>query len=536
MKTIKSSSIISLFLLLGILVLINAIAVRTFVRLDLTSAKMYTLAPASKTIVGNIEDTLIIKAYFSPNLPSPYNTVSQYLRDMLEDYRAYSKGHIRYEFIDPGSEQKFAEEAQSFRIPPQQIQAVQNDKIEVKLCYMGVVFIYGDKREVIPVVAQIENLEYEITSLIKRLTTTQLSKLGITSTGSSTNQVSTQNLYEALARNYSLSQISLDEPIPQDYAGVMLIAPRKALTDWQLFNLDQYIMNGGKVAIMANYYQGDMRNNVPYVYNNLNLDNFLRNYGIAIGNDLLYDDACGTVPVQFRQQQSFFVISQQVKIPYLPILQYFNRDFMVTSGMGRLPVFFPSSVDTSLAAAKGYEVEGLMYTSLKSGRERSSSITIDVNRRWTQDDFIESLIPVAAVVKGTFTSFFAVTGAPQKMVEQEDGQIVASPQSFTGSVKTVCDVPNRLMVVGDGNIALDDYLSNSGLDFVLNTADWLAQTEDLISIRSKQVSLKPLKEIPDFSKKVVKWMNMIGPVVLIIVLGIVLWQIRRIRKKALMVQ
>ena len=111
MKKFNSSSIISILLLLGILIMINTIGVRNFVRLDLTSSKMYSLSKASKEIVRSIEDKLLIKAYFTPNLPSPHNNTSRYLRDMLEDYRAYSKGHLDYEFIDPGSEEELEKEA-----------------------------------------------------------------------------------------------------------------------------------------------------------------------------------------------------------------------------------------------------------------------------------------------------------------------------------------------------------------------------------------------------------------------------------------
>ena len=130
MKRIKSSSIISIIFIIGILTMVNAITVRNFLRLDLTSSKMYSLSQTSKDIVSNIEDKVIVKAYFSPDLPSPYNNTTGYLRDMLDDYRAYSKGHLEYEFIDPGSEEALQKEAQSFQIPPRQFQKVANDKFE----------------------------------------------------------------------------------------------------------------------------------------------------------------------------------------------------------------------------------------------------------------------------------------------------------------------------------------------------------------------------------------------------------------------
>ncbi|GAG30963.1 unnamed protein product, partial [marine sediment metagenome] len=106
MKKINTASVVSVALLAGILVMINVIGIRHFLRADLTSSKMYSLSKASRDIVADIEDKVLVKAYFSPNIPGQYGDIQRYLRDMLEDYRAYSRGHLTYEFIDPGSEEK----------------------------------------------------------------------------------------------------------------------------------------------------------------------------------------------------------------------------------------------------------------------------------------------------------------------------------------------------------------------------------------------------------------------------------------------
>jgi len=92
------------------------------------------------------------------------------------------------------------------------------------------------------------------------------------------------------------------------------------------------------------------------------------------------------------------------------------------------------------------------------------------------------------------------------------------------------------VVVGDGLMGLDGYGGGFEIMFMQNIADWLVQAESLISIRSKQIPLKPLKNVPNFAKKMIKWANQIGPVIMVIIFGIVLWQIRRFRKKVLMVQ
>lgn len=532
MKKINSASIVTLLFIIGIVVMVNAIGIRYFMRADLTSSGMYSLSKASKDIVANIEDKLLVKAYFSPNIPGQYGDIERYLRDMLEDYRAYSHGHLDYAFIDPGSEKMFEEEAQNFKIPPMQVQAVANDKFESVIVYMGVVFIYGDKKETIPSITNISNLEYEITSLIYRLTAKQQPILGITSTGTEEQKATMQHLYEALGRMYDVEPASLDSPIDKGFSGIFVLAPRQPFTDWQLFNLDQYIMNGGKVAMFLNSYQANLQGGQQAVPYNLNINGFLNNYGLGLGEDIVIDAQSNVVEVQSRQ--GFFNVRQQVRFHFLPIVNTFNRDNPITRDLQAVSMIFPSSVDTTLAKEKGYEIQGLLYSSQMSGRRSGPYIFMNPQQPMTQADFPEKNIPLAAIVKGKFKSYFAESGPPKKPVEEE-GEMV----DYDGPFIEEAEQENRLLLVGDGYMAIDEYVQRpTDLLFVQNTADWLLQTEDLISIRSKQVPMKPLmwngQAVPDAIRNLTKWGNRVGPVILIIILGIVLWQIRRIRNKALM--
>ena len=152
----------------------------------------------------------------------------------------------------------------------------------------------------------------------------------------------------------------------------------------------------------------------------------------------------------------------------------------------------------------------------------------------TKADFPNKNIPVAAIVTGKFSSYFAGSGPPPKPVATEGEE--GNNEEYEGPFATEADGENRIMLVGDGNMVLDQYVQDPRmLMFVQNTADWLLQTEDLISIRSKNIPAKPLKQIEtSIVRNLIKWINRIGPVILAIIFGIVLWQIRRIRNKALM--
>jgi len=58
------------------------------------------------------------------------------------------------------------------------VQVVKEDKFEAKRAYLGLVFLYEDRKEVIPVVQNMGSLEYDISSTIKRLTTKTQKKIG----------------------------------------------------------------------------------------------------------------------------------------------------------------------------------------------------------------------------------------------------------------------------------------------------------------------------------------------------------------------
>src|SRR5262245_61023984 len=104
-QKLASASNASAYVLLtvGAVVLINLIGTRVFGRLDLTENHVYTLAPGSKAIVSNLPDYLTVKAYISTKeLPPELQSVSRYVRDLLDEYQTYSKGKLRFEAFDPG--------------------------------------------------------------------------------------------------------------------------------------------------------------------------------------------------------------------------------------------------------------------------------------------------------------------------------------------------------------------------------------------------------------------------------------------------
>ncbi len=166
------------FLLYGIaVVLVNVAGVTLFFRADLTQNRFFSLAPASRKAVSTLSEPLTIHVFFTQNLPAPHNQTERYLRDLLEAYAAAANRFFNYRFFhvtaeDDGSNPRGAQNrkmAETYGIHPLQIQMVDQDEIKFKKAYMGLVLIHGDIVERIPAVTDTDDLEYRLTTAIRKL-------------------------------------------------------------------------------------------------------------------------------------------------------------------------------------------------------------------------------------------------------------------------------------------------------------------------------------------------------------------------------
>jgi gliding-associated putative ABC transporter substrate-binding component GldG len=504
-----------------VLILVNLVAVNFFTRIDLTEGKVYTLSDASKNIVRNLKDRLVVKAYFTKDLPPPYNQNSRYLRDQLDDYKAYGGGNFQYEFVDPGSEANLEKEAQGFRIPPVQVNVMEKDKVELKKVYMGLVFLYEDKNETIPLIQSTSGLEYDITSLIKKITSAKLKKVGfLTGHGEPDPMNQLRTVYSTLSKNYDVTTVTLGYPnlVPDDVDVLLIIAPNEDIPEWDRFAIDQFLMRGGKVGFFVGKVSADI-SNVQANKLDLKIDEWTKNYGFRINDNLAMDLRCGMINVQERR--GFFTITNMVNYPFFPQITDFSKGSPIVKDMESLGLFFVSTIDTSGCAARGIQCEAIASTSEKS-RVMMGRFDINPMQQISPAQFTSGPQVVAATFQGKFDSYFK--------------SIPAAPDTSKGTPPniTLKNETNdaRIIVVGEGNFPQDPYLSGgSSVNFFMNAVDWLAQDEDLIQIRTKDIVARPLAEVSSGTKQFVKYANILGPSLLVILLGIARWMIRRGRKQ-----
>lgn len=160
-----------------VIVLINVVGVSLFYRADLTSNKLYSLSKVSQKVVKTLSDPLTIKIFFTKNLPAPYNNTERYLHDLMEEYAVFGGKLFNYKFYDVTSKDAGLTEkadknrkiAENYGISPVQIRIIENDELQFKKAYMGLVIIHGDLIEKIPAISSTKGLEYKITTSIQQL-------------------------------------------------------------------------------------------------------------------------------------------------------------------------------------------------------------------------------------------------------------------------------------------------------------------------------------------------------------------------------
>jgi gliding-associated putative ABC transporter substrate-binding component GldG len=532
----RQQALIRTALMFGILIIINIISVNLFYRIDLTGNKIYTLSSASKQLVGNLDDKMVVKAYFTDNLPAPYNNTRRYLKETLDDYRNYSKGNFQYEIISPSDETELEKDAQKYGIQPVQVQTYNNDKAESMKAYMGMVFLYNGKQESLPFLGNIPNLEYEITGVVKRLTEKQLKKVGILSGPGMPGQDKIGKVAQFLTKYYQIVPVdaSKNAPIPADISVLIAFSPKEPQQQQQMgmksqtpppvipeylkFAIDQYIMGGGRFIFLASKINVSSQQQFQFgQVTNCGIEDMFESYGIKYLNNIVTDKECAYVNVPVQQGPMQFYT--QMPFPYYPKIININKDIPAFSGIGQVFLGLTSSLDTSIAGSKGMKVEPLLTTSPKTGTYQDIAVIQTSGKMLPDTMFKTSNLPVGILYTGKYNSFYKGKTIPS--------DTAAGSAPAPTSIKDVSP-ETKVIALGNGDFVQDEFKGpDENLAFFASMIDYMADDAGLSEIRQKDATPKPLKPIEDSTKKLVKYSLLAGPPLLVLLFGVYRWRKRK---------
>jgi ABC-type uncharacterized transport system involved in gliding motility auxiliary subunit len=171
--------------------------------------------------------------------------------------------------------------------------------------------------------------------------------------------------------------------------------------------------------------------------------------------------------------------------PFIPIISDFNKQHLITGDLENAAMIFASSIDINPLSTAQYQT---LFSSSKNSSTRLEPIDISPMAFETDTFFTGGPYIMAVSSEGTYPSVFT-----------ENSQIYTGAKPF----RAVSE-PTKIVVVGDGDFVTDQYLrSPINLTLFLNIVDWLTspEGEGLISIRSREVTNRPLKEIESYTAR-----------------------------------
>lgn len=493
----------TILLVIGIIILVNLIVSKYFFRLDYTADQRYTLSKATKDILNQLNEPVTIIAYFSEDLPPNIEQVRQDFRDMLVEYSSNSNGLIVYEFINPSENQESEMKAQQNGIQPIMINVRERDQMKQQRAYLGALVQMGDRKEVIPFIQPGAAMEYALSTNIKKLSVKDKPAIAFLQGHGEASLTSMTQLQNQLSILYSAEPLTFTDStgVPPQYKTLVVIAPTDTIPSLHFKYLDEFLNRGGRLLAAINTVSGDLSNgsgNKIYT----GFETWLKQKGIEVEDNFVIDASCSNIMV--RQQQGPFMMNTPVQFPYLPNITNFTKH-PITEGIESVVLIFASPIrltptDTSVVMFP------LAVTSEKSGIQ-TPPLYFDVMKQWTLNDFTLSSLPVAVIAEGKVPSTSGF-----KMVVFSDGDFVVN---------------------GEGQNA--QQLSEDNISLMSNAIDWLSDDTGLIELRTKGVTSRPLDpSLEDGTKTLLKYLNFLLPIALIIVYGVIRFQIKRKKRNELM--
>ena len=492
----KSRSNIRNFIILftGIVIALNILSDRFFLRLDFTADKQYTLSKATKNILSELKEPVTVTAYFSTDLPPNIAKTRRDFKELLVEYEQRSKGKVVYEFINPNENEEKEKSAMQAGIQPVIVNVREKDQMKQQKAYLGAVIKLGEKQEVIPFMQPGAAMEYALSSSIKKLSVTERPAIGFIQGHGEPSLSSLQQANALLSVLYQAENFSLNDTtlISSKYKTIAIINPTDSFPEKHLIQLDDFLAHGGNLYIAYSRVKGNL-NTISGQLNSTGLETWLSRKGVTIDNSFLIDADCGNISV--RQQQGVFTYQSQIAFPYFPQIHTFE-DHPAVKGLSAVLLQFASAIRYSGDSSRKFIP--IAKTSTKTGTQPCPTY-FNIQKQWTQADLPLANQTVAGVLTGKLSG-----NANSKMIIISNGNFAVN---------------------GKGQQSMQ--LPPDNVNLLVNGIDWLSDETGLIDLRTKGISARMLNQTEEGTKIFFKYLNFLLPLILVIIYGVVRIQLKR---------
>ena len=490
-------------------------------RLDLTQNGLYTVSPGTASTLSKLQEPITLRFYFSRQPASAYAGIVAYagrVRDLLQEYAALSHNKLIVEEIDPAPFTPAEDDAVREGLTGAPTQEGDN----VYFGLVGTNTLTG--HEVIPFFDQQreEYLEYDLTSMVYKLSQPQKPKLGIMSSlplevGAGGLQAALQGnsqpyvIYQQLRDNYDIQMLDpmTSDRVPADVGTLLVVHPANFTPSAQ-YAIDQFVMRGGHAIVFVDplaesqTQQGPLGGGDPQDKMTSSLPALFTAWGVDFDSTKVVTDADLAQPVQFGGPGG-----QPQVIDYIAWLRMtpanFNTSDPLTANLQMLNV-------ASAGALKAHQGATTKFLPLMTSSSNAALVdAILVRTVQNPSDLLRRFAPtgekfvIGARLSGRAKTAYpngAPAAAPKAPTDPND-----PPKPDAGplpaQVKDSKDI--NVIVVADSDMFEDRFwvqvqnvlgqriavpsADNGAL--VMNAVENMMGSNDLISLRTRERSARP---------------------------------------------
>ncbi|MBN4074016.1 Gldg family protein [bacterium AH-315-E10] len=502
----KLHYIVRTICLFAIVLSLNIILNRFYLRIDMSSEGIHSFSPTTQSLVTDLKRPVLIQAYISPEVPTDLVEARTNLISQLKEISALSGGKIQVIFHDTEPKSKEARDAKDkFNILPQKFPETKNGQSLLKEVFMGVAFTSGANQEVTSFIGPRLPVEYELARSIRVVSEAKRAKVGVLKTDARVKggmdfggpggmrQIPDWQVVSELEKQYEVVEVNADADISNDIDVLLAILP-SSLTQSQMDNLKAFILAGGKTMLLVDPLPAinpSLSPHLPKPQPQANpfmmgrrppsgppkgdLDEFLADIGVTLEGQTSKDVIwCSYNPhPRFNLEKEFPVISAAND-------GSINSDSNITNGLQELVAIFAGSLKPNSAAAWA-----TFTPLLKTGGGLSGSIDFDMlmpsrfgppkNKLYKAKD---GRITIAAHITGRYK-------APMN-TDKKDEKEQTTPAAADINVVIMSD----LDFIGDQFFMLrasgPKDLNFDNVNFFLNSIDVLSGEDSFLELRKKR--------------------------------------------------
>jgi ABC-2 type transport system permease protein len=521
---------------------------------DITDQRLYTLSAGTKAILAKLNQPITAKLYYAKtaSLKGPdqirfFSNYYEFVKALLEEYVAASKGMVRLEIIDPRPFTDDEEQALKYGLRRFPITEEEN-------FFFGLVVLtpFGVEKAIPFFSPDRQNfVEYDISYLIDTAVTRQKKTIGILSSlpvmgddvsGYMAEMMMRQGqqpappwtFVEQLRKQYEVKAVPTDVNDVNDMndVDILMVIHPKELPEKTLFAIDQFVLRGGRTIVCVDPYcfsdrpPGESMQMAMQQSHSSDLNKLLRTWGLEMPADTFAGDRSLASLASIRANQR-----PERIIGYLgltPEENCFDKDNVITAELNQVRFLFSGVLnvvaDPNQAKEGGPKIE---RTPLVMTSNRGNSFKISnayelmiLDAQSLMRKFTDGTKPVVmgylvtGRLKSSFPDGIEVQVAENKKDDSsEKPEDPNKPKTIKKRITGLKEAQEDCVVVVFADV---DFISDNmayqnsffgkmvvgdNSTLMQNAVDDLSGSNDLVSIRSRGNFKRPFVVVDDIEKQ-----------------------------------